>query len=167
GTSQVNTGSLIVSSLEIGRAIDLSTGTAVPLSIKQRNDEFLTFGFLGFADQAPLDQQISAFTFSAQEYTDSTGKVQFDPLLEGTIDVQAGAQVTSVDQGFILLTGPKVINSGTLTSSRGQVSLQSGRDLKLARSTGAANSSTPDVRGFTVSSSQPGGCAATSQCDYV
>jgi len=164
GTSQVNTGSLIATSLEIGRALDPNNG---PLSIKQRNDEFLTFGFLGFTDQAASDQLPGAFTFSAQEYKDSAGNVQFDPLLEGTIDVQAGAQVTSTDQGFILLTGPKVINSGTLTASRGQVSLQSGRDLKVVRSTGAAGSNTPDVRGFTVSSSQPGGCAATSQCDYV
>jgi len=167
GTSQINTGSLIATSLEIGRAIDLSSGTATPLTIKQRDDEFLTFGFLGFSDQAAQDEQTSAFTFSAQEYKDSTGKVQFDPLLEGTIDVQAGAQVTSADQGFILLSGPKVINSGTLTASQGQVSLQSGRDLRLTRSTGAAGSSTPDVRGFTASSSQPGGCAATNQCDYV
>ncbi len=167
GTSQVNTGSLIATSLEIGRAIDLNSGTAVPLTIKQRDDEFLTFGFLGFADQVPAEQQTSAFTFSAQEYTDSAGKIQFDPLLEGTVDVQAGAQVTSADQGFILLTGPKVINSGTLTASQGQVSLQSGRDLRLTRSTGAAGGSTPDVRGFTALSYQPAGCAATSQCDYV
>ena len=119
GTSQVNTGSLIATSLEIGRAADQNTG---PLSIKQRDDEFLTFGFLGFSDQAgaQLAGNYSAFTFSAQEYTDSAGNAQFDPLLEGTIDVQAGAQVTTADQGFILLTGPKVINSGTLTASRGK-----------------------------------------------
>jgi filamentous hemagglutinin family protein len=164
GTSQVNTGSLIATSLEIGRAVDPNTG---PLSIKQRNDEFLTFGFLGFADQASTDQQPGAFTFSAQEYTDSAGNVQFDPLLEGAINVQAGAQVTSANQGYILLAGPKVINSGTLTASQGQVSLQSGRDLRLVRSTGAPDSATPDVRGFALTSSQPSGCQATSQCDYV
>jgi len=60
GTSQINTGSLIATSLEIGRAIDLSSGPAVPLTIKQRDDEFLTFGFLGFADQAAQNEQTSA-----------------------------------------------------------------------------------------------------------
>jgi filamentous hemagglutinin family protein len=166
GTSQVNTGSLIATSLEIGRAVDVNTG---PLSIRQRNNEFLTFGFLGFADEAAgqLSGAFTPFTFSAQEYTDSAGNVQFDPLLEGTVDVQAGAQVTTANGGYILLTGPKVINSGALTASQGQVSLQSGRDLKLVRSTGSADSTTPDVRGFTLVSSQPGGCQATGQCDYV
>ena len=102
GTSQINTNALIATSLEVGRAVDSLTG---PLTIKQRNNEFLDFGFLGYADQNPLDNH--AYTFSAQEYTDTSGQVQIDPLLEGTIDVQAGAQITSGTGGYVLLMAPK------------------------------------------------------------
>lgn len=155
GTSQINTNSLIATSLEIGRAIDKATGSR--LDIKQRNDEFLSFGFLGYADQNPLDFQ--AYTFSAQEKFDGTGL----DTLEGAVEVQAGAQITSGTGGYILLTGPKVINAGTLNSLAGQVSLQSGRDVKLTRSTGAADEN-PDVRGFTLVSTNGDG---TVEGDYV
>ncbi|HWA03364.1 MAG TPA: filamentous hemagglutinin family protein [Rhizomicrobium sp.] len=160
GSSQINTNALIATSLEIGRAVDSVTG---PLTLKQRNDEFLTFGFLGYADQAAAQDQANAYTFSAQEYTDANGVVQMDPLLEGTIEVQAGAQITSGKGGYILLTGPKVINSGTLTAEQGQVSLQSGRDVRLTRSTGSSDSN-PDVRGFTLTSTN--GTDTVTQ-DYV
>ncbi|HWA92167.1 MAG TPA: filamentous hemagglutinin family protein [Rhizomicrobium sp.] len=140
GTSQINTNSFIATSLEIGRSIDSASGQR--LDIKQRNAEFLDFGFLGYADQNPLD--FHAYTFSAQASLDSQGI----DAVEGAIDVQAGAQITSGTGGYILLTGPKVTNSGTLTSTAGQVSLQSGRYIKLTRSTGEADEN-PDVRGFT------------------
>ena len=143
GTSQINTNSLIATSLEIGRAVDSVNG---PLTLKQRNDEFLDFGFLGYADQNPTE--LKTYTFSAQEYTDSAGKVQFDAL-EGAIDIQAGAQITSGTGGYLLFTGPKITNSGELTSLAGQVSLQSGREVKLSRSTGSEGDD-PDVRGFTL-----------------
>jgi len=45
GGSQINVNSLIATSLEVGRAYDPDTET--PLTIKDRNDEFLTFGLLG------------------------------------------------------------------------------------------------------------------------
>src|SRR5262249_25561503 len=102
---------------------------------------------LGYADQNPSD--FHAYTFSAQEYTDASGQVQMDPLLEGSIDVQAGAQITSGTGGYVLMMAPKIVNSGQITSLAGQVSLQSVRDVKLTRSTGSEDTD-PDVRGFTL-----------------
>ncbi|HEX3943501.1 MAG TPA: filamentous hemagglutinin N-terminal domain-containing protein, partial [Rhizomicrobium sp.] len=148
GTSQVNVDSLIATSLEIGRAFDPET--LLPLKIKDRNLEFLTFGLLGFADQASQQDQNSAFTFSSQQYLDpGTGQLLTDPLLEGTVNVDAGAQITTADGGFVFMAAPKIVNSGTLTSPQGEVTLQSGRNIRLFGSTGAADSDTPDVRGFT------------------
>ncbi|MBV9992137.1 MAG: filamentous hemagglutinin family protein [Alphaproteobacteria bacterium] len=148
GTSQINTNALIATSLEVGRALDQNTGR---LNIKQRDDEFLQFGFLGYADQASFDQQATAYTFSAQENAAGNGL----DFLEGGIEVQAGAQITSGTGGYVLLTGPKVINDGTISSLAGQVSLQSGRNIKLTRSTGSVDGN-PDVRGFTISASGDG-----------
>ncbi len=148
GTSQINTNALIATSLEVGRSLDKTTGR---LNLKQRDDEFLAFGFLGYADQVSSDNLRTAYTFSAQENLDGTGL----DALEGTIEVQAGAQIASGTGGYVLLTGPKVINSGRISSLAGQVSLQSGRTVTLARSTGSAETN-PDVRGFTVSSTNGG-----------
>src|SRR5262249_10158566 len=127
-TAQINTHSLIATSLEVGRATDSVLGA---LTIKKRNDEFLSFGLLGFADQATVNQKPTAFTFSAQ----AVDPTHFDPLLEGTVEVQAGAQITTDAGGFVLLTGPKVINSGHISSPLGEVALQSGRQVTLTRAT--------------------------------
>ncbi|HEY1710349.1 MAG TPA: filamentous hemagglutinin family protein [Rhizomicrobium sp.] len=143
-TAQVNTHGLIATSLEIGRATDSVEGA---LTIKQRDDEFLNFGLLGFADQAGVLDKSTAFTFSAQ----ATGAGTFDPMLEGTINVQAGAQIATDTGGYVLLTGPKVINSGHIVSPQGEVALQAGREVTLERATGAADSDDPNVRGFTIS----------------
>jgi filamentous hemagglutinin family protein len=140
-TSQVNAFSLIATSLEIGRAIDLSGG---PLTIRDRNNEFLNFGLLGYADQAAADLKPSAFTFSAQ----AVDLANYDPTLEGEIRVEAGAEINAGDGGFVLLTGPRVINSGHLTATDGQVTLQAGRQVTLSRSEGRDDSLDPDVRGF-------------------
>jgi hypothetical protein len=146
GASQINVNSLIATSLEVGRAFDPDTNT--PLTIKDRNDEFLTFGLLGYADQASQNDLPSAFTFSAQALSES----QYDPLLEGTIEVDAGANIAADTGGYILLTGPKVVNAGSLSTSEGQVSLQSGREITLERATGSSSSADPNVRGFTLTS---------------
>lgn len=143
-TAQVNTNSLVATSLEIGRAVGAD---GLPLTIAQRDEEFLSFGLLGVADEVPLDQRGTAFTFSAQ----AISSMQDDPELEGSINVEAGAQITSGDEGFILLTGPKVVNSGQLTATDGQVSLQAGRQITLTRSNGTATGADANVRGFVVS----------------
>src|SRR3546814_4128439 len=63
GTSQVNVRSIVATGLEIGR----SRNNGIPLTLRQRNDEFLNFGLLGYADQASQSEASNVFTFSAQE----------------------------------------------------------------------------------------------------
>ena len=143
-TAQVNTHSLVATSLEIGRAV--SGGS--PLTVKQRNDEFLTYGLLGFADQASISDIPTAFTFSAQ----SVDGANNDPVLEGAVRVDAGADITVDDGGYILLTGPKIENAGHLSAPQGQVSLVGARQVTLTRSEGKSDSIDPNVRGFVISS---------------
>src|SRR5215472_9001690 len=50
GASQVNVNSLIASTLEIGHALDPTQ--SLPLTFQQRNELFLEYGLLGYADQA-------------------------------------------------------------------------------------------------------------------
>ncbi|MBV9570043.1 MAG: filamentous hemagglutinin family protein [Alphaproteobacteria bacterium] len=147
GKSQINVESLIATSLEIGRSYD-PTGK-LPLNIKDRNLEFQAFGLLGFAEQASDQDQATAYTFSSQQYLDpGTGQLVTDPLLEGMINVNAGAQIATEEGGFIFMGAPKIVNSGTLYSPLGEVALQAGRDIRLIGSTGASGSDNPDVRGF-------------------
>ncbi len=153
-TAQVNTHSLLVSSMEIGRATALQGSVSRPLTLAQRNQEFLSYGLLGFRDQASAIERTSAYTFSPM--ADAVGT-------EGGIRIAQGAQITSGDSGFILALAPTVANAGTLTSPNGQVTLQSGRRFFLDRSEGTSTSINPFIRGLIVSSQAVTGDAA----DYV
>ncbi len=141
GAAQVNTRSLLVSSLEIGRA----TANAALLTIADRNDEYLRLGLLGYADQNPL--VVSAYTVSAQALPSGD-----DPALEGTVTVQSGARLTSQGGGYLILAAPRVVNAGALSAPEGQVTLQSGRQITLQRSEGASDSPDPNVRGLIATS---------------
>src|SRR6202030_3484712 len=93
GGSQVNVNALIATNLEIGHAVDLETET--PLSIRDRNDFFLEYGFLGYADQASSTDKPSAYTFSAPAYCtnnpcDGHGDDIYYVVQPGEIDVQTG-----------------------------------------------------------------------------
>ncbi len=155
GGSQVNVNALIATNLEIGHAVDLETET--PLSIRARNDYFLEYGLLGYADQASSTDKPSAYTFSATAYCtnnpcDGHGDdINYNAPI-GEIDVQAGANIQTNTGGYVLLTGSKIVNSGEITSPKGQVSLEAGWFVTLERSTGAAGTATPDIRGFSLSS---------------
>jgi filamentous hemagglutinin family protein len=144
GSSQINVNSLIATSLEVGRAIDADSGAI--LNIADRNQDFLNYGLLGYADQASPLELPSAFTFSSQ----AISSTQYDAL-EGEVEVNAGADIQAGTGGFVLLTGPKVVNSGSITAPEGQVSLQSGRLVTLQTSDGSSTSIDPNVRGFVVS----------------
>ncbi|WP_165190139.1 filamentous haemagglutinin family protein [Caulobacter soli] len=164
GTSQINTHSFIASSLEIGRrAASVSTGGLHDLSIADRNAEFLTGGLL--ANGAQDVSGPPATNFSA--LTNASGL--YDARPEGAVEVAAGAKITAGDGGFILLTGPKVSNAGSLEAVRGQVSLASGRAVVLNASEGKADSADPNVRGLVVAVSNQGGRTSTAPtaADYV
>lgn len=140
--AQVNTHSLLVSSMEIGRATALNGSINRALTLAERNREYLAFGLLGFRDQASSAERTSAFTFSPMAGSDGS---------EGGITIARGARITSGDSGFIIGLAPDIVNMGTLTSSNGQVSLQSGRRFFLDRSEGTATSINPYIRGLVIS----------------
>lgn len=145
-TAQVNTYSLGVSSLDIGRSLSQAAVNA-PLTIQQRNEQFLTYGLLGYAEQASVNNQPSAYTFSAEAVSVTAD----DPTLEGAITIQAGAQITSANTGFLLFAAPKVINAGQLTSANGEVALLAGRQVLLQASDGSSSAVNTNVRGLAVS----------------
>jgi filamentous hemagglutinin family protein len=142
--AQVNVHSLAASSLDVGRAFIPNSTTTTPLSIQQRNLEFLNLGLQGVAEQDSPANALFDFTFTAQGVAGNT----YDPTLEGDVVVDAGAQITSTGGGFLLFTAPRVRNEGDLSAADGQVSLQSGRQIILHESEGAAGSYDPNVRGF-------------------
>jgi filamentous hemagglutinin family protein len=166
-TAQINTNSLIATSLEIGSQLvsgGPQGGTAS--SIANRDNIFLTDGLLSVpgADATLSGQVISTLNPGTSQPTSTA-----DPQLEGTITVQAGAQITSGQGGFVILAAPQITNSGVLTSSQGQVSLVSGRTVTLTPSDGTSNGgSNPDIRGLMVQSSDQGRTSSTSfASDYV
>jgi filamentous hemagglutinin family protein len=163
GTAQINTRSLIASSLEVGRPGRLVEGVVRDTSIADRNAEFLSGGLLGVGAQD--SNTIGLQTFSALTGADG----RFSSVAEGAVTVEAGAQITAGDGGLILLAGPKVVNAGVLSATRGQVSLASGRSVLLTASEGAATSADPNVRGLVVKSTNGAGRlgGAPTVQDYV
>src|SRR5579859_4471977 len=158
-TSQVNVGSLIATPLEIGRVANVigPTPTSVPLTIAQRNSDFLTFGILGYSEQTPVDtvSGLTIFaTFSAQE---SPAGATAANLASARVQVERGATLTSADGGYLMLIAPNVVNAGQLSSADGEVALESGTDALLTASTGTATSADPNVRGLVVTSASEGG----------
>ncbi len=156
GASQINVNALIATALEVGHPLDPGNNF-IPLTIKDRNDLFLEYGLLGYADQASQSEESQQFTFSAAASCQVVqGSCQANTLeyntSEGPVEVNAGASVTTNDGGFILLTGPRVINAGELTAPKGQVSLEAGQFIILERSTGAPGTNTPDIRGYSLTS---------------
>ncbi|MDG2527256.1 filamentous haemagglutinin family protein [Caulobacter endophyticus] len=163
GTAQINTRSLIASSLEVGRPARLIGSVVRDTSIADRNAEFLTGGLLGIGTQDSNTTGLQ--TFSALTGADG----RFSVVAEGAVTVEAGAQITAADGGLILLVGPKVVNAGSLSATRGQVSLASGRSVLLTASEGAATSVDPNVRGLVVKTTNAAGRigGAPTVQDYV
>jgi filamentous hemagglutinin family protein len=159
-TSQVNVGSLIATSLEIGRAANVDTlSNPTFLTIAQRNSDFLNFGVLGYGQQTPIgpDGKTVYATFSAQE---SASGATSPGLTASNVEVERGAQLTSADAGYLLLLAPSVVNGGALSSADGEVALESGTSALLTASTGAAGSADTGVRGLVVTSASGGGLDA-------
>jgi filamentous hemagglutinin family protein len=156
-TSQVNVGSFIATSLEIGRAANVDAShNPTYLTVAQRNSDFLNFGILGYSQQTPLgpDGQTVYATFSAQQ---SASGATSPGLSASSVTVEPGAQLTSADTGYLLLLAPSVVNAGVLSSTDGEVALESGTNALLTASTGAAGSADTGVRGLVVTSASGGG----------
>ncbi|MCK9917118.1 filamentous hemagglutinin family protein [Microbacteriaceae bacterium K1510] len=146
GGAQINVGSLIATTLEIGRAVQGSSPVQV-LPLAQRNQEFLDYGVLGAADNfggqvlSPAPYQTTASTFSATYRT------------SGSILVQNGAEISSAPSGYILFASPVIENAGHLSAVEGQVILAALDGLTVQRATGASDSANPGIRGLLVTQS--------------
>jgi filamentous hemagglutinin family protein len=125
GSSQINVGSLIASTLDVG-----GQGTAQnPSTVFNRNQQFLQTGFLGgnnIGFSTPLNAPIP-----------------------GDIQVEKGASITTNGtDGLILMMGHHVENDGYLSSPAGQVALLAVGAVGITKATGSSDSADPNVRGL-------------------
>ncbi|WP_454618595.1 filamentous haemagglutinin family protein [Bradyrhizobium cenepequi] len=134
GGAQINVGSLIASTLDVGPATTRQTiwGAQTPTDIAWRNQNFLQNGLLGFVAVNPAAEESAPF--SAVAGTTNTGR----------ISVERGASISSGDGGLVLLTAPQVVNAGRIVSPSGQVILAAaGSALLLTPSTGSKDDTAP------------------------
>ncbi|TNE43808.1 MAG: filamentous hemagglutinin N-terminal domain-containing protein [Sphingomonadales bacterium] len=155
--SQVNTHSLLASTLELGNAARFVQGTSGDTratTIAERNAAYLESGLFlaanGTTGRSPSDNT-PAWPLLVSGVTQGDG-TQFSADREGGIEIDSGAQITAGAGGFVMLTAPDITNAGTLSAIEGQVSLQAGRAVNYAESTGAASSLDPYVRGYKLNS---------------
>ncbi len=161
-TTQVNVGSLIASTLEIGHAIETNPATSVSteIDIGARNQDFLSYGLLGFAEQN-ASGNYATFQELATVVTalDGSQTITYAPPA-GAVTVSAGASLASADGGYVALLGPKVAVAGQISSADGEVALQSGGKVTFQASAGSSSSTDPDVRGLVVTAAQNAGDSA-------
>ncbi|MEO0030988.1 MAG: hypothetical protein RIS94_746 [Pseudomonadota bacterium] len=168
--AQVNTHSLLASSLEIGNYAKDAAGAADPgnsftgLTLKERNAAYLENGLLGAAATPTKFATMITSAMAGQDiYSINNPDTAFSSAVEGDVIVDRGASITASGGGFVILTAPTVSNDGTLTAAEGQVSLQAGRAISYAVSTGDANGVDPDIRGLILrSTTETGGTVTNS-----
>jgi filamentous hemagglutinin family protein len=166
-TATVNTGAIIASTLEVGASAVQQTGVITYNSLQFRNNQFLNLGLLGYSEQnvgvglggsaTPdfSDNVAPKLSGVGVNYTIPQGNTA-NPY-EGSVEVEAGATLTSADRGFVLLLGSNVSNAGALSSPDGEVALQTGLAVNLTASEGTASSVDPNVRGLVVTGSNADG----------
>lgn len=112
GSSQVNVGTLIASSLSLSNAqfmAGINVSLVGPIGSGNGTDLLPTFGDIPLTE----NQQAPA------------------PAVAGNVDVRKGAQITGGKQGLIGLFGTNVTNSGTLSTDGGQVLIAAGEQVRL------------------------------------
>ena len=145
--AQINVGSLIASTLDVGPAVIRNeSGNFIPSTTEWRNQNFLTNGLLGY--DAPENNNLAesaTFTPYVTITPTSWGGIDIVPVRnEGTIEVEAGASITAADTGSILIAAPYVINAGHLRAPQGQVILTAASSaLALTPSTGSGSDPIP------------------------
>ncbi|MDF0491401.1 filamentous hemagglutinin family protein [Sphingomonas sp. H39-1-10] len=154
-TSQVNTHSLLASTLELGNAarfVEGSFGPTQATTIKERNTAYLESGlFLAANGTTGLVDGTAVAPLLVSGVTTGDGKT-FGETQEGSITIDSGARISGRAGGFVMLTAPEIDNAGTLTAIDGQVSLQAGRAIVYGESTGSDESLDPYVRGYKLNS---------------
>ena len=119
-TSQVNTHSLIASSLDL-----LSADTTTS------NNLFLSGGIS--AGITTSNNTVPGLLVAATV----AGPGGKPTPAAGNITIEAGASITTGEQGFSLIAAPQITNAGTITANDGQIILAAGQGVGL---TNAANS---------------------------
>ncbi|UCV09793.1 filamentous hemagglutinin N-terminal domain-containing protein [Dechloromonas denitrificans] len=98
------------------------------------NSSIVTTGLLG---QSAVNQRAFFLNKTPATYdeTDPNRQQVFDQAMAAfraaTIDVQAGATITSGNSGYVILAGSKVAQGGAVTTPGGQTVLAAGADLYL------------------------------------
>lgn len=150
GSSQVNVGALVASSLPINDNL-VNRGL-----LNNPDDQFLfSQGNIAAGTQGPTD----AFNPSAAPIGSTVAKVDAAGVLslvpasghDGDVVVQAGAQLSSPTTaehvgGKIALVGPNVVNAGTIATPDGQTIVAAGNQVGFA----AHNANDPSLRGLDV-----------------
>lgn len=113
GASQVNTHSFLASSLSLFSE-DVATS----------NDLFLRSGINEVAASASNFALGGHHEFTSEEAIDNWQR-------PGDIEIQAGAQLASGANGYMLIAAPNVRNAGTILAADGQAILAAGLGLKL------------------------------------
>lgn len=155
--SQVNTHSLLASTLELGNAARYVTGTSGETratTLVERNSAYLELGLFTPANGTTglsFDTTRNIAPLLVSGMTEGDGR-QFASAVEGSIIVDAGAKISGGAGGFVMLTAPEIANAGTLNAVDGQVSLQAGQGIVYEESTGADSSLDPYVRGYKLNS---------------
>lgn len=157
--AQVNAYSFLASSLEIGSYLQTTSNANLTrfdaATLTSRNLSFLQNGLFSGINAAPGEATLAPLLFSPQ-YAAGNRPISERPALEGAITVDPGASITTRSGGVLILAAPTLSNSGSLSATNGQVSLQAGRFIGIAASTGSGESVDPFVRGYVLSSLVPG-----------
>jgi filamentous hemagglutinin family protein len=145
-TAQVNTQSLLASSLDIGYSTVRAGVQNRATTIADRNNAFLNGGLFLPATIATNNTQLLVSGLTTGTGTTFAGEV------EGDVVVDAGAQLTAGTGGFLMLAAPRIASAGTLNAVDGQVSLQAGRAVSYVTSGGGASDADPNLRGYRLGS---------------
>jgi filamentous hemagglutinin family protein len=152
--SQVNTHSLLASTLELGAAVRLVSSDSERVrgkTVQERNAAFLENGLFGPASGTTAQPLLVSANAADGEFANES-TVRLVDQIEGSVAVAQGARISSGTGGFLILAAPAIDSDGVLSAVDGQVSLQAGRAIIFQQSTGAGNDPIndpdPNVRGF-------------------
>lgn len=152
--SQINTHSLLASTLELGNGwLKDAQARVQPLSVAERNRAYLTAGLFGqgngvLSRDPVTDPNGPGVLVSAQMRKVNDATVTYANAVEGDIVVDRGAQITAGTAGFVMVAAPRISLSGAIAAVDGQVSLQAGRIIPFQPSSGSNSDPDPNVRGY-------------------